>query len=245
MKNTINCVIIDDDRSAIRLLTDHIEEFPNLKIAKTFTKPIEALTELSQDKDVDLIFLDIDMPGLSGIKLAENLQDRAPNIIFTTAHDRYALQAFDVRAKDFLLKPIELETFAKVVNRVLKECFVKKIKDFTYDDLAFFRPGQRGIINRIDTTSITYIKGAGNYVDIFTEEEHFTIYMTINELSAMLTLNNQFFRVHKSYLINGSYVTRIVGNVVYLGKHPVPMSSPYKAKFCEFIAENIWVSKRV
>ncbi|WP_025142148.1 LytR/AlgR family response regulator transcription factor [Pedobacter jeongneungensis] len=245
MKKTYNCAIVDDDWSAIRLLTDHIGEFPNLNVTKTFTKPIEALAELSIDQNIDLIFLDIDMPGLSGIQVAENLRDISPNIIFTTAHDRYALQAFDVRAKDFLLKPIELETFTKVVNRVLKECFVKKLSRFSYDDLAFFRPGRRGVVDRIDLSAITHFKGAGNYVDIFTKDERFTIYMTIQEISDILTADDKFFRVHKSYLINGSYVTRIVGNIVYLGKHPIPMTSPYKARFCDFVGEKIWVSKRV
>ncbi|WP_316851561.1 LytR/AlgR family response regulator transcription factor [Pedobacter agri] len=244
MKKTYNCVIIDDDRSAIAILTDHIEEFPNLHVLKTFTKPLQALSELNQDQNIDLIFLDIDMPGLSGIQLAENLQTQSPNIIFTTAHDRYALKAFDVRARDFLLKPIELETFAKVVNRVLKECFVKQIKKFNYDDLAFFRPGPRGIIDAIGISAVTHIRAAGNYVDVFTAEERHTIYMTISELSEILCGGDQFFRVHKSYLINGSYVTRIVGNIVYLGKHPIPMSSPYKDRFQQFIKENIWKSKR-
>lgn len=245
MKNTFNCVIIDDDRAAISILTDHIAEFPNLHIYKTFTKPIQALNEITNDESIDLIFLDIDMPGLSGIQLAESMQDRSPNIIFTTAHDTYALKAFDVRARDFLLKPIELDTFAKVVTRVLKECFEKKQTKFSYDDMAFFRPGARGIVDRIDLTGITHFRGAGNYVDIHTQDERYTIYMTIKEMSEILTADDRFFRVHKSYLINGSHVTRIVGNVVYLGKHPVPMTSPYKSRFCEFIGHKIWVSKRV
>lgn len=245
MKKTYNCVIIDDDRSAINILTHHIEEFPNLQVHKTFTKPLHALSELSQTQDIDLIFLDIDMPGLSGIQLAESLQTQSPNIIFTTAHDGYALKAFDVRARDFLLKPIELETFAKVVNRVLKECFVEKIRKFSYEDLAFFRPGERGRIDKIDLSSITHIRAAGNYVDVFTESERHNSYMTISELTDMLCVNDQFFRVHKSYLINGSYVTRIVGNVVYLGKHPIPMSKPYDSRFRDLISRKIWVSKRI
>lgn len=245
MKNTFNCVIIDDDRSAINLITDHIGEFPNLNITKTFTKPIQALTELTEDESVDLIFLDIDMPGLSGIQLAENLQEHSPNIIFTTAHERYALKAIDLRVKDFLLKPIELDTFTKVVNRVLKECFIKKISSWNYDDMAFFRPGERGRVDRIDLSSITHLRGAGNYVDIFTQDERFTIYMTIKEMSEILTADDRFFRVHKSYLINGSYVTRIVGNCVYLGKHPIPMTDPYKTRFCDFVRDKIWISRRI
>lgn len=245
MKKTFNCVIIDDDRSAISLLTDHIGEFPNLNVSKTYTKPIQALSELSCNEMVDLIFLDIDMPGLSGIQLAENLLDCSPNIIFTTAYECYALKAFDVRAKDFLLKPIELDTFTKVVNRVLKECFIKKISGFDYDDLAFFRPGERGRVDSINLTAITHFRAAGNYIDIFTQDGRFTIYMTIKEMSEILTANDRFFRVHKSYLINGSHVTRIVGNLVYLGKHPIPMSHPYKSRFCDFVKDKIWISRRI
>lgn len=203
------------------------------------------MAELSIQKNIDLIFLDIDMPGLSGMQVAENLRDSSPNIIFTTAHDHYALQAFDVRAKDYLLKPIDLVTFTKVVTRVLNECFTKTLSKFCYEDLAFFRSGNRGVVDRIYLSAITYFKGAGNYVDIFTIDERFTIYMTIKEMSKILTADDKFFRVHRSYLINGSYVTRVVGNVIYLGKHPIPMSNPYKSRFCDFIGEKIWVSKRI
>lgn len=242
MKNTLNCVIVDDDKSAIRILTDHIQEFPNLKIVKTYTRPVQALSELSRDQNVDLIFLDIDMPGMSGIQLAENLQSMTPNIIFTTAHDKFAVKAFDVRAKDFLLKPIALETFATKVNKVINECFSN---DENYIDTAFFRPGDRGTISRINKTEISYIQAAGNYVDIYSGEDRHTIYMTIKEMTEILSKGNQFFRVHKSFLINGSYVTRIVGNIVYLGKHPIPMSDPYKGKFTDFIVKNTWISKRI
>ncbi|WP_029278301.1 LytR/AlgR family response regulator transcription factor [Pedobacter borealis] len=123
MKNTISCIIIDDDPTAINILHDYIAEMPRLKVHRTFTKPLEALSEISTESDKQLIFLDIDMPAMSGLRLADNLKHKLHNIIFTTSYPEFALDAFKVRAKHYLLKPFNMADFAEVVNEVLSEYY--------------------------------------------------------------------------------------------------------------------------
>jgi len=235
MKNLINCVIIDDDSFAIKVITDHIARIPRLQVLKTYQNSLEALSDINSIA-ADLVFLDIDMPGLSGLELAKHIQRTTPNIIFTTAFAEYALKAFELRAKHYLLKPIELSRFAEEVNTVIRECFDNPLDE---DNQAFYiRTGERGYRVKVQKSDIIYFQGAGNYLYIFTEHEHFIIYYSLVDMEKKLSQNSNFYRVHKSYIINADHIQSIQGNTIHLQKYDVLMTAPFKINFIRYLEDN-------
>lgn len=245
MKNTIPCIIIDDDQTAIDVISDHIAEMPRLKIQKTYTKPVLALGEMIEEHTSQLIFMDIDMPAMSGIGLAESLKCLPHNIIFTTSYPEYALEAFKVRAKHYLLKPFNLGDFAKVVNEVIFENYDTKTLEREEDDAFYFRTDlERGKLTKVMKQEIVYIQGSNNHVHIYTMTEDYSVYMTTREMVERLSDKKEFFRVHKSYILNSTFVKRIKGNTIDLGKYQVLMTPVYNAEFMAYIERNTLTTKR-
>ncbi|WP_421943326.1 LytR/AlgR family response regulator transcription factor [Pedobacter sp.] len=235
MKNVITCVIVDDDSFAIKVICDHIEKLPRLKVLKTYQSSLDALAGINA-LGADLVFLDIDMPGLSGLSLASAIRHSTPNIIFTTAFTEYALKAFDLRAKHYLLKPIEFVRFAQEVNTVIKECFDNPLDE---DNQAFYvRNGERGNRVKVLKGDIIYFQGAGNYLHIFTPTEHYTIYYALKDMERKLSQNLNFYRVHKSYIINTDFIKSIQGNTIHLQKYDVLMTAPFKEDFIRYLEDN-------
>lgn len=245
MKNILNCIIIDDDPDAVEILRDYICEFPGLKLLKTYTSPAIALTELSHNLDVDLLFLDIDMPGISGIQLAENLKEQVGTIVFTTAHAEYAIKSYDLKVRYYLLKPFDLGQFAAVIADLISSTYVKTDTFSTLDDAFYLRTGERGKLTKVLKTDILFIQAAGNYVQLLLEDRQYTIYMTLREMEDILNTDLRFYRIHKSYIVNEDHVKRVVGNTVDLGKYQVTMSSQYKSNFMEYLEQKTLVSKRL
>lgn len=246
MKNLISCIIIDDDPTAIRILEHHIAEIPRLKINRTYTKPVEALSDISREPNKQLIFMDIDMPSMSGIRLADNLKHKCHNIIFTTSYPEYALEAFKVRAKHYLLKPFNIGDFAEVVNEVVTEYYDAQNVVSETDKAFFLRTnGERGRLTKILKAEIIYLQGSNNHVHIYTINNNYPVYMTIKEMEERLNENKHFYRVHKSYMINTAFVKEINGHKVDLGKYEVIMSPQYKTAFMEYVGQHILTSKRL
>ncbi|MCX2454170.1 LytTR family DNA-binding domain-containing protein [Pedobacter sp. PLR] len=244
MKNQINCVIIDDDQFAIDILKDYIAEVPGLSLYRSYTNPVIALAELLEERNVHLLFLDINMPKLSGLQIAESLKHRIKNIVFTTAHSKYAIKAFDVQARHYFLKPIELSHFIKVVSSIITSSKTNSLA--TIDDESYFiHTGERGKLTRVQKKEIIYIQGAINYVDLFMQNRRYTIYMTMKEMEVVFKSDPRYFRVHKSYIINRDFVDSIIGNTIKLGEHQALMSSPYKNDFIKYLSQRTLLSKRL
>lgn len=245
MNNTIPCIIIDDDQSAIDTLQECISAFPRLRLALTYTKSVSALNDITMLKQSHIIFTDIDMPHLSGINLAENLKGESHNIIFITSYPQYAIEAFKVRAKHYLLKPFDLSEFAKVVNDVLKECYSSHNFEGDSEDVFYFRKSSdKSTILTIPKNEIIYIQGSNNHIHLYTPTENHSVYMTIKAMEEKLKYNTSFFRVHKSYIINSAFVKKIEGNKINLGKYEVLMAAHYKAAFIKFIEDRFLLSSR-
>ncbi len=246
MKKSVSCIIVDDDPTAINILQDYIVEMPRLKINRIFNKPVEALSEISIESNRQLIFLDIDMPALSGLQLADNLKHKSHNIIFTTSYPEFALDAFKVRAKHYLLKPFNMGNFAVVVNEVLSECYDAQDIAKENEGAFFLRTnGERGRLTKVLKKDIIYLQGSNNHVHIYTPTNDYSVYMTIKEMEEKLQENGHFYRVHKSYIINTAYVKEINGHKIDLGKYEVLMTPQYKEAFMGFIEDQTLVSKRL
>jgi two-component system LytT family response regulator len=233
----MTCYIIDDEQPAIEALLRHAGKIPDLHVMGASTDPIAALEVIKAQHPVDLVLLDIDMPNLSGLEMAELLPANTQTI-FTTAYANYAFHAFEVNAVDFLLKPISFSKFAKAVNKAqnaMKIPVAHQPEDQPFS--IFINPGVRGKVIQVPLNEILYVEGLKNYVLIYTTNggKHIT-YLTMSEITAALP-QSQFCRVHKSFVINLRKIQSIEGNTIYLIEHiEIPLGISYKEHFNEVIA---------
>jgi len=213
----LKCVIIDDEQHAIDVLTDHIAEMPGLTLIKTFTSPIVALTEISPLDEIDLLFMDIDMPGLNGLELAKSIRDSAKYLIFTTAHPDYALQAFDVQSDQYLLKPISFAKFALGIDRILKKEASNALNTANEPEQSalYIKGDHKYAFSNIAIEDILYIKALQNYIQIITKSETHTTYLTLKEIEKALE-NHSFIRVNKSNIVAKASIKKVDGNIIRL-----------------------------
>jgi len=234
----IKCVIVDDEPLALSVLERYISQMPFLELVEKFTNPVKAFKYLN-DNEIDLLFVDIQMPDLTGFELVNNLKKK-PVFIFTTAYSEYALEGFKADALDYLLKPIDLPEFAKAVNKAKdwleirneKNSLVESTKEF------LFIKSEYKII-RINFSEITYIQGMSEYVKIhLSNRKPIMSLISLKSLEAQLP-PTMFMRVHKSYIVNLQKVNMIERNeIVYDDGTIIPVSQQYKTQFQDFLDKN-------
>jgi DNA-binding LytR/AlgR family response regulator len=239
----ITCYIVDDEAHAIQILARYVEQTPGLTLVGTEENPLQALKAISTGQvSPQLVFADVDMPQLSGVELAELLSPFC-RIIFTTAYDAYALQAFDQNAVDYLLKPITYERFLKAVQRLQQSPTVapgQREKEY-----FFIKSEIRGRVTRIDLQDVLYVEALENYIRIHTVEERHITYLTMKEMEAYLP-KEHFLRVHKSYIVHTPYVRAVEGNQIILdNKDTIPMGAMYRGDFLAEVNARLWKSRRL
>lgn len=242
----LRCIAIDDEDHALEVVIDHIDEMPGLQLYKSFTNPIVALSEISYDDNVDIIFLDIDMPGINGIELGKSLRDKTKYLVFTTAHPDYALQAFDVQSDQYLLKPISFAKFALGIDRIIKkESSKTNTNPNSVDSNTLFVKGDhKHAFANISINEILYIKSLQNYVQIVTQKDEVITYLTLKEVEKALE-NHPFIRVNKSYIISKSSIKRVDGNIIKLiNDENIQLGEGYKEPFLEYIQGILLKSSR-
>lgn len=230
------CFIIDDEQHAIDTLTKYVQKIPELKIVGSSTDAITALSMLKKINSVDIVFLDVDMPGLSGIELAELIPFKT-NIVFTTAHAGYALNAFELNAIDFLLKPISFPKFLKTVEKLSMTIAPAQADEQVSNESIFINPGIRGKVIQLRFSDILYVEGLKNYVILYTKGGGKNItYLKMNEIMEALPAR-YFSRIHKSFIINRNFIVAVEGNQVQLVEQiKVPLGISYKNSFMQLIA---------
>ena len=242
MKNKIRCAIVDDERHAITLLENYINAMPNLELVKTFNDPIKALSSIQDHDKIDILFLDVEMPQLSGITLARSLRSKTRSIIFTSAYEQYAVEAFDVRANHFLVKPIKQDKFSLAVMDVVDADI--PVLHRNGKNILFIKTGEKGKLTRIRKQDILYFEGAKNYVNMVTAEREQLIYLTLKDIESIFN-DDLFYRVHRSHVINARKIEKIVGNTISLGNgYTVQMGESYKDSLMKFLAEKTLLSGR-
>ena len=236
MKNILKCVIIDDEQHAIDLLTDYISELPSLSLYKTYTNPIFALDDIKADDDLDIIWLDIDMPGISGLEVAKSLRHKTKKLIFTTAHTQYAVEAFEVKADNYLLKPIKLSRFVSLVSELTETLSQPEVAKSNF---FFIKGDEKGKLIRLDMDSIIMIEGLKNYIVIYTKTERFTTYLTMLEAEMALLNDGKFMRIHKSFIVNSEEIKKVNGSTVYLTNDiEIMLGTSYKERFYDYLNDN-------
>ena len=230
----LKCIIIDDEPLAIDLLKVYVEKTPSLDLVGTFDNALSAIKTLN-DTDIDILFLDINMPQITGLEFSKTVPS-STRIIFTTAYDQYALEGFRLNALDYLLKPINYTEFLQAVNKAL-EWF--KLKDVNQISSIFIKSGYR--MEKIDLDSILYIENQKDYVKFHFEgvQESVSSLMSMQSLEDKLP-GNQFMRVHRSFIVNLDKVKTVERNCIVFGKEYIPVSESYKAKFLDFINKHFF-----
>ncbi|MGO4875041.1 LytR/AlgR family response regulator transcription factor [Pedobacter psychrotolerans] len=238
MEKTIPCLIIDDESGAINTLNDYITELPGISLKGTYTKAITALAALIRETVPHLVYLDIDMPGMSGITLVKSLKDSPHHIIFTTSHPDYAIEAFDLRVRHYLLKPFDLSEFAQKTNVVIQEYFQPHRIDAETDEAFMLRknPETKRLI-KVLKRDIIYIQGANNHIHFYTTGGDYSVYMTFTEIEERLANDLKFYRVQRSYIINSDQLDEVEGNTLYLKGYQVIMSPNYNASFMDWFKQ--------
>ena len=212
----INAIVIDDEPIALEVVKRHAERIPHLRLMASFTNAFDGLSYLSQHQ-VDLIFLDINMPDISGLELLQSMEE-TPEVIFTTAHAEFAVASYDFQAVDYLLKPFEFGRFLKAVNRALLKLGKPK------NDHIFIKSGFDHI--RLDNEQIVFLKAEGNYVKFICTEGQYMARMKISEAEELLD-QDIFLRTHRSFMVNKHKITKVERHQVSLGKELVPISQSY------------------
>lgn len=237
----IRCVAIDDEPHALRQMVEYIKKTPFLELVEQFENPLLAFSYL-QENIVDLIFIDINMPDLNGMDFVKSLNN-PPKIIFTTAYSEYAVEGFKVNAIDYLLKPFGYTDFLKAATKVQERLnvTVEKEEDIQSNDDFLFIKSEYKIL-RINFSDIKYIESMQEYLKIHLENQQAVMtLMSLKKLESFLPIS-KFMRVHRSYIVNLSKITRIERNrIVFDNKVYIQISDQYKEQFQEFLNKNFLV----
>ena len=232
----LNCAIIDDEPLAVELMAGYVRKTPFLTLCGSFGSGSAAF-DMLRDRPVDLLFCDIQMPGLSGMELSRMLPADT-RVIFTTAFSRYAVEGFRVNAVDYLLKPISYADFLAAAQKALEWFELKRRAGAPDDDLRSIFVKTEYRLRQIGFDSILYIEGLKDYVKIHVEDEPHPVLslMSLKSLEEQLPAD-RFIRVHRSYIVQPAKIRTIERNSIVFGRERIPISENYRQAFFDFLSD--------
>lgn len=223
----INCLIVDDEPLAQDILEGYISNKENLCLLKKCSTAFEAFEILHQQK-IDLMFLDVKMPGLTGIDFLRSLKN-PPAVVFTTAFSEYAAESYNLDVVDYLLKPITIDRFDKCLTKFFKQkpIAVNEEKNYTYFKVS-------GKLIKVNHEAILYAQSVKDYILLSTDSGNLIVHMTMKYLNELLP-TSLFSRIHRSYLVNSTHITAISKNGVNINEVELPIGDHYRAVINQFI----------
>jgi DNA-binding LytR/AlgR family response regulator len=237
----LKCLVVDDEPIAIKGVVNFIKQLDFLELADTCTSAMKA-TEILKAKDIDLLFLDINMPMLSGLEFLQSL-DKSPLTILTTAYSEHALEGFRLNVVDYLMKPLEFQRFFQAANKALSifqsRLILQNSKEGTDSDM-YIRQGDT--FQRIIWQDILFVEGMQNYLKLHFKEKTLIIHQTMISLEEMLP-KDSFFRIHQSYLINTHKIDAISGGRVFIDGKQLPISRHRKEALLKAVVYIKLISK--
>lgn len=242
----ITCIVVDDEQHALDVLVDYVNDTPFMELVLATTDAIEASVRVQQE-EVDLVFLDIHMPKMHGLRFMKLVGDKT-KIVLTTAYSEYAIQGYEFGVIDYLVKPISYDRFLKAVQKMpfskqlVDDYRTTQIKEEDDDESGFIfvKTEAKGKYQRVNFKDILYIEGLKNYVSIYTAEDRIVCNLSVTDLENKLPAD-RFLRVHKSYIISVHKITAIEGNEIILKKMlRVPIGATYRDRFFEAIKDSIF-----
>ncbi|HOU95037.1 MAG TPA: LytTR family DNA-binding domain-containing protein [Bacteroidales bacterium] len=230
----MNCIIVDDDKLSCKLLEGFVKKYSSLNLVGIYSDSITARNELSRRKDIDIVFLDIQMPEMNGLDFIGSLES-PPNIIIVSSSESYARKAFDLNAVDYLLKPITYSRFCKAIDKTIRY-YSKKEPVNDADEEFFIKKGSSFV--KLKIKDIIYIEALENYVTLNTFSDRFTIHFTMKAIENYLP-SGLFVRVHRSYIVNKSMIQKIQDNSLDLAVGNQTISIPLGKSFRDTLFDDI------
>ncbi len=235
----MKCIIVDDEPLAIEIMENYVGKVEQLRLEGAFRNAVSAFTFLQQHP-VDLIFLDIQMPKLSGIDFLKTLKN-PPRVIITTAYRDYALDGFELEVTDYLLKPIPFDRFLKAVGKVLHQPlgqpFTTGMKQDANDNYVYFKVDKKMI--KVRMSEILYIESIKDYVKVKTAEKEIVTQQKISYLEESLPKEN-FLRIHRSFIVNREKIDAYSATDMEIGKFHIPIGRNYKNDVMKLLGKNIF-----
>lgn len=232
MANKTTCVIVDDEPIAREILESFIDKTPNLELISSCKNAMEAL-QVAQTENIDLFFLDINMPEITGLSLAKIINNKS-QIIFTTAYRDYAVDGFNLNVIDYLLKPISFDRFLQAIQKVTNNNMKISIENDNKKDFMFVRADRKMV--KINFKDILYIESLGDYVKVFTNNDTVITRETISNFEATLPTDS-FIRVHRSYIVSISKISSYTNEYIEIAKKTVSISRSYKESVLQKLAQ--------
>lgn len=221
----IKCVIIDDEALAINVIEDHLKNFEHVDVVATYTNPLKAFGLLEKEK-IDVIFIDINMPQLSGFEFIENLSYK-PLVIITTAYREYAVKSYELNVLDYLVKPIPFQRFLKTMNKVHQRVYLDNaVPDLNIqqEPHIFLKVSKKLI--KVNLNDILYIESLKDYIKVITTLGDYVVHKSLTAISEELPQSN-FLRVHRSYTISLNKIKSVEGNMLEIVGRKIPIGRNY------------------
>ena len=239
----IRCIIVEDEIPAQKILEKYVLDVPFLQLIGKYSDAIEASGIINTEK-IDLIFLDINMPKISGIAFLKIMKN-PPMVIFTTAYREYAHEGFELDAVDYLHKPYSFERFLSAVNKAFRrlrstgpESEVTANNNTTQNQPDFIFVKEDSTTYKVSLIDILYIESIGDYIKIHTANKIYITYQTLKKMDENLP-SNVFVRVHKSFIVSFNKIDSIQGNVIKMGNHEIPVGYSYRKSFSERVKNHL------
>lgn len=237
----INCAAVDDEYLALDVIAKYIQKVPFLRLQGTFDSAMSFMAYLKENT-VDVLFLDIQMKELTGIQLLKSLSN-PPLVIFTTAYDAYAVESYELNVIDYLLKPISFDRFVQAVDKAYNKLLPLRSGYSTAKDIAigntaenFFFVKSGTSLERISYDDILYIKGERDYLKVVTHNKSLLVLLKFKYFEDLLP-SDQFYRIHKSYMVAMDKIEKIQGNLIYIATARIPMGNSYRSRFLDAVTK--------
>lgn len=221
----IKCIIIDDEPLAISVIEDHLKNFDNIEIVKSFNDPLKAFTILQQEK-IDVLFLDINMPQMTGFEFMQNLNHK-PLVVITTAYREYAVKSFELNILDYLVKPIPFNRFLKTVNKIYQQLYLTNATGdvaISQEPHIFLKVNKKLV--KVVFNDILFIESLKDYIKVVTNLGDYVVHKSLTAISEELPQSN-FIRIHRSFTISINKINALEGNTIEIEGRKIPIGRNY------------------
>jgi len=238
----IECVIIDDEQEAIEDITGYIEKIPNLHLYRSFSSPLDALNFIrTADRPLDLVFLDVDMPLISGIELSKLIREKVKKLIFTTAHSKYALDAFEIDADGFLLKPFSFLKFLSKIEKLFPVHSEQKLIEESKNYIFLKSKEDNLKLIKVNFDEIIAVESLLNYVGVHTSSGKIVTLTSLKEFKDWLVDKPDFLQLHRSFIISTKHIEAIDSNQILLSNGlKIPVGERFRQEFNLFLSKVVF-----
>jgi DNA-binding LytR/AlgR family response regulator len=239
----LKCIIIDDEQHAIDSLLRHIKLIPSLETVSVYMDPLEALRKISGNSRIDIIFMDIDMPNLSGIELAKELRSKTDKLIFTTAYSKYAFDAYEVNGDAFLLKPFSFAKFSTTIYRLYRHNVQDNVsgKQLLGDHFLVKNKDENLRIINIAFEDVVAFESTHNYVKIYIKDNRqITAYLSIQDVLDIVSYRKEFQQFHRAFIVSTRHISYIEGCVIQLSNNlQFNVGTKFKDVFNQYLTQRL------